>query len=177
MNKQASQHDFTREFDACQDALLRYVMSMVHDYDDARDVLQETAAALWTKFEQYDPASPFGAWARRFAFLEVQKHRERSGRKSRKLLLLSDEAIEALASEFETHQEVLEQRSRLLEYCLTLLSSRDRELLKHRYWDKTNLSELAQQLGIAERTLYQRLYRIRKQIKLCIESSAAREEF
>lgn len=45
--------------------LLRHVM--VPNINDARDVLQETAVALWQSIAHYDPARPFVAWARGIA--------------------------------------------------------------------------------------------------------------
>ena len=42
-----------------QGALLRYILPLVGNLDDAQDVLQQTALALWQKFGQYDPSLPF----------------------------------------------------------------------------------------------------------------------
>jgi len=58
----------------------RYVLTLLPDRTEADDVLQETAAALWEKFGEYDPDKPFYPWACRFAFFEVLKHRRRVGR-------------------------------------------------------------------------------------------------
>ena len=33
----------------------------------AHDIVQQTAIALWEKFDAYDPAQPFTPWACRFA--------------------------------------------------------------------------------------------------------------
>ena len=43
----------------------RYVYSLVGDASDTEDVMQETAMALWRKFEDYDPSQPFIGWALR----------------------------------------------------------------------------------------------------------------
>src|SRR5262249_45038971 len=52
-----------------QNGLLRYVLPLVGNLDDAEDVVQQTA--LWQKFDQYDPSRPFLPWAKRFAHHEV----------------------------------------------------------------------------------------------------------
>ena len=46
----------------------RYVLTLLPDHTEAEDVLQETAAALWEKFAEYDSEKPFFPWACRFAF-------------------------------------------------------------------------------------------------------------
>lgn len=48
-------------------ALLRYVMALVPNVTDARDVVQETAAALWQAADKLDPGKPFVPWACRSA--------------------------------------------------------------------------------------------------------------
>ena len=62
---------FLRLFLQVERELLRYVMALVPNVSDARDVVQETAIALWQKFDQYDPERPFVAWASRFAMNEA----------------------------------------------------------------------------------------------------------
>ncbi len=63
-----------------QDALFRYIYSLVTREADARDILQETSVALFRKWDQYDTARPFLPWAYRFAYFQVQKLREKSAR-------------------------------------------------------------------------------------------------
>src|ERR1700677_2724648 len=84
-----------------QDELFRYIFALLPHVEDARDVLQETSVALYRKFEEYDPAKPFLAWAYSFAFLEILKQRERNQRANR---FLNRELIERLAREREQHE-------------------------------------------------------------------------
>ena len=76
-----------------QEELFRYIFALLPHEEGARDVLQETSVALCRKFADYDPRKPFLAWAYRFAYLEILKHRERSQRRAR---LLSPELIDCL---------------------------------------------------------------------------------
>ena len=46
-----------------QNDLLGYILPLVGCLDDAQDVLQETATALWQKFDRYDPGRPLIARA------------------------------------------------------------------------------------------------------------------
>ena len=47
--------------------LSAYVLTLVADWNDAHDVLQEVRLRLWQQFADYDPAGDFGAWARSIA--------------------------------------------------------------------------------------------------------------
>ena len=85
-----------------QDAILRYVLPLVGDLNDAQDVLQDTATALWQKFGQYDPAQPFLPWARRFAHNEVLMfHRRR-----RRYTFLTEELIDSLVEQLNGYLTV-----------------------------------------------------------------------
>src|SRR5262245_30823234 len=122
-----------------QEDLFRYIFALLPHEEDARDVLQETSVALYRKLDDYDPTKPFLAWAFRFAYLEVLKHRERSQRGSR---LLSRELIERLAAEREPLEPVLESRLQALETCLGELPAADRELVRRRYQGKAGAEQL-----------------------------------
>ncbi len=68
---------FVRLLTDGQREILRYILALVPDVDDAHEILQDTAVDLWKKFENYDPDSRFVPWACRFAFFHVLKYRER----------------------------------------------------------------------------------------------------
>src|SRR4051812_12369758 len=95
-----------------QEALYRYIFTLLPHAEDARDVLQETSVALYRKFAEYDPSKPFLSWAYRFAYLEVLKQRERNQRGNRYLNL---ELIKRLAQEREEHEPILEARLQALD--------------------------------------------------------------
>ena len=64
--------DFIRLFLEAEKDLLRYVMVLIPNVADARDVVQEAAVALWDKIDLYDPDKPFAPWACRFALNEAK---------------------------------------------------------------------------------------------------------
>src|SRR5262245_34784997 len=110
---------FVRLFAAGQREVLRYILALVPDIDDAHEVLQETAVDLWKKFDRYDPECPFIPWACRFAHFRVLKFREQKTRRGR---FLSLEAIDRLTVERWEEDEALEGRRRALAACLRQLS-------------------------------------------------------
>jgi RNA polymerase sigma-70 factor, ECF subfamily len=153
-----------------QEELFRYIFALQPHEEDARDVLQDTCVALYRKFEEYDPAKPFLAWAYCFAYLEVLKQRERNQRGAR---LLSRDLVERLAREREPHEPVLHARLLALDQCLAELPPADRELIHQRYQEKTRSEELVRQFETSRRSLFRKLDRIRRLLFECINRRVA----
>src|SRR5437016_3030001 len=88
-----------------QNDLLRHILPLVGCLEDAQDVLQETATALWQKFDQYDSNRPFLAWAKGFAHHQILMHH----RKRRRYTFLTEELIESLVERQEEQERFTEQ--------------------------------------------------------------------
>ncbi len=65
-------HDqFLRLYVEQEESLRGFVRSLVPTLDDARDVMQETAALLWRKFDDLDSPENFRRWAFGVARMEA----------------------------------------------------------------------------------------------------------
>lgn len=148
-----------------QDALFRYIFSLVPCEADARDILQETSLALFRKFEQYDPTRPFLPWAYRFAYLQVQKHREKSARSP---LLFAEDVLELLAGERERIEPQLDERLRLLDGCLDQLGPREREWVTARYARRESAESMMRRFDLTRRTLFRNLELLRQRLHECV---------
>ena len=156
---------FVRLFVEGQREILRYILSLVPDIDDAHDILQETAVDLWRKFDRYDPAFAFAPWACGFAFRRVLKHREQQ---SRRVKSLSIESLNLIAAERSEKEGILEDRRRALERCLQQLRDDDRLLVEHRYSRQMSVAKIAEITGRNKSALYKALERIRRQLFECV---------
>jgi RNA polymerase sigma-70 factor (ECF subfamily) len=156
---------FVRLFAGGQREVLRYILALVPDLDDAHEILQDTAVDLWKKFDEYDPGLAFVPWACRFALHCVLKHREKTTRRSR---FLSIETIELLASERLEEDEVLEDRRHALAACMKRLSEAERVLVEQRYAERTTVAEMAKVNRQKVSTLYRSLERVRRRLLQCI---------
>ena len=145
--------------------LRRYVSALVPIPADVDDVLQETAIALMRKFEEYDCNRPFLNWAYRFAFFEVMRHRKQAKTRRRHF---SDEVVEAIASEYEQHEQLAEQRRQALAGCLRQLAAQDRRLVELRYAGDDTVASLAERVGEPVSRFYRSLIRIRRMLALCV---------
>lgn len=148
-----------------QPALFRYIFSLLPNEADARDVLQETSLALSRKFDEYDAARPFLAWAFRFAWLQVLKHREKQQRSP---LTFAEDVLELLAEERRQIEPQLDERLRALENCLGKLSLEDRQMMTFRYDARHTTDEIMERLRMTRRTLFRNLERVRRMLGDCV---------
>jgi RNA polymerase sigma-70 factor (ECF subfamily) len=156
---------FVRLFVEGEREILRYILRLVPDIDDAREILQDTAVDLWRKFDRYDPAFAFAPWACGFAFRCVLKHREQ---KARRVKYLSIESLDLIAAERSERDGVLEERRRALERCLQQLGDDDRLMLEHRYSQQMSVAKIAGTTGRNTSALYKALERIRRRLFECV---------
>ncbi|MBI1371072.1 MAG: hypothetical protein GC162_20780 [Planctomycetes bacterium] len=145
---------FIALFEASQAELLRYLMVLLPQADDAADALQEAAVALWERFDTYESDKPFLPWAYRFAYHHALKHRAKAGRRVR---MLSADVLEALAD------------------CVAKLSDDDQSLLQHRYARAITMQQLAADTGRNIHTIYKTLERIRRNLMDCVNTTLTRE--
>jgi RNA polymerase sigma-70 factor, ECF subfamily len=163
----AAQQRFLSLFLRSEREIFRYVAVLVPNVTDAEDIVQQTAMALWEKFDAYDPDQPFTPWACRFA---LNKARQWIERRQRWQALLERGLAEEL---MERRQELLpefEIRLKHLEGCLGKLPEEQRGLVVGYYSDRTAIGTLAQRSGRSEAATYKMLQRIRRALQLCVEA-------
>lgn len=161
-----SHERFLRLFLQSERELLRYVMALVPNLSDARDIVQDTAAALWQAIDKYDPARPFAPWACRFALNEARRHLRSAGRRRR---LLDEDTAALLESRRVEAAPQLDARREHLRDCLTRLPSEQHELVRGYYFDEETIETLAARLGRGTEAVYKSLQRIRQALHDCIE--------
>jgi RNA polymerase sigma-70 factor, ECF subfamily len=170
--KSAAQERFLSLFLRSEREIFRYVAALVPHVADAEDIVQQTAVALWEKFEAYDPAQPFTPWACRFA---LNKARQWMERRQRWQALLEAGLAEELARRREELGPELECKLKHLEQCLAKLPEEQRSLVEGYYYHRSNVEELAERSGRTVAGTYKALQRIRQTLQLCVGSVVSTE--
>ena len=148
-----------------QGRLFAYVLSMVGDADQARDVMQETNAVLWKKSADFEIGTNFSAWMMKTAFYQVMAHRKRI---SRDRLVFDDLLTADLARAAEQRNEAIEERQDMLRDCLTELGDRQRKLICARYQEGFDLAVIAESMNRTTNAIKQALFRARKSLVDCV---------
>lgn len=153
--------------------LAAYVMTFVSAAADADDVLQETKLALWRSFDQFQPGTNFGAWARQAAFNRILDFRKRKGRENRRLVF-SDDCMKQLADTFESNAEQRESEMEQLSNCVARLSPSHRQIVTLRYAEGLPVEQLANRIDRTVAATYRVLSRVRLNLRDCVRGTVAR---
>jgi RNA polymerase sigma-70 factor (ECF subfamily) len=151
-----------------QNRLFGYLVTLLGNVHDARDVLQETNLVMWRRMDTFTPGTDFGAWSRKCAYFQAMAFlRDRKRGPS----LLGEELLALIAEEEEENRAADENERRLaLRDCLGCLSDDQRALIKRRYQDATPLRKLAADCAKSESAMKMTLLRIRELLQVCIAS-------
>lgn len=164
---------FMRLFLQSERELLRYVMAIVPNVTDARDVVQDTALALWKQIDKYDPARPFIPWACRFALNEARMFLRTDARRRRRCL--AEDVVHLLEARRVEVADDLDARRQHLATCMEALPERHRCVVQGYYFDDETVETLAARLGKTVDAIYKALQRIRQALQQCIEQKLSAE--
>jgi RNA polymerase sigma-70 factor (ECF subfamily) len=147
-----------------QPDLKAFIASVVRDRAAADDLFQEVCLTLWQSFAGYEPARPFGAWARGVAAKKVLQSFE----KTRRLpLAFSPKTIQVVLEAFDRNEPARTDTDGLRE-CIGQLPPRSRELLVLRYEKSLKLGEIARSVGSSLDAVHKLLSRIRENLEECL---------
>src|SRR6185295_18791178 len=158
-DKSAAQQRFLSLFLRSEREIFRYVAALVPNVADAEDIVQQTAIALWDKFDAYDSSQPFTPWACRFALNKAKQWIER---RQRWQILLEGGLAEELAQRREELRPEMEVRLKHLERCLGKLPEEQRSIVEGYYYRRDGVEKLAETSGRTVAATYKTLQRIRE---------------
>ncbi len=155
--------------------LLRYqapvfnaVLRMVRQREEAADLTQTAFVKAYEQLRHFDPAHKFFSWLYRIAINEAINHLKRRG----KLEPLEGDWTSAGRSPEEAL--VGADLSRHVQEALMRVSSDHRAVLVLRHFEGCSYDEIAQILGVPEKTVKSRLFSARQQLKDLLEAEGIR---
>ncbi len=148
------------------------ILAMMAYGPDADDVMQETAAVMWRKFDDFTPGTNFAAWSLRVARFQVMAHRKRVAISR---VRFSDQTMDAIADQVATVAEQPSARRDALRQCLSKLRERDRQLVELRYEPGATTQGVADQVGRSIHAVYKALNKIHTQLLECVRKTLSAE--
>ena len=91
-----SRRQFIRLMTKYERMVYGYILSLVPNWADADEILQETNIRLWEEFEKFQLGTNFAAWAIRVAHFQVLTWRKKA---SRSRLVFDQRVVDSLAAE------------------------------------------------------------------------------
>lgn len=164
--------EFIRMLAACEHRLDSYVLTLVPNWADAEDIVQQTKIKLWEQFSQYDPAKDFGSWACTIAYYETLAFRTRANRSR---IIFSEAAIQRVSKEAIAFAANSSLRVRLLQKCLKKLTHWQRELLFRCCVSSESVKDVACELNRKVDATRKAILRIRHELNRCVSDASDRE--
>lgn len=164
---------FFQLFMAHQRIFYAYILSAVHNYSDADDIVQETATVMWRRFAEFTPGSNFRAWGVTIARNQILRFFN-SHKRSR--LQFDDELLKQL--EMSTLQESahLDHLGEALRKCFQRLSEANRKILDLRYKDHMAIKSIANMMGKPVYGMYKAFSRLQDSLQRCMETTLREEQ-
>ncbi|MEN6308397.1 MAG: sigma-70 family RNA polymerase sigma factor [Anaerohalosphaeraceae bacterium] len=152
-----------------------FIFCMVPNETDSEDIMQETTALMWEKFDQYKPETNFVAWALTVAKFKILSYQRDKKRNRIQLDEHVSEMIEA-TSKARLTNDTTADKIIALKKCIQKLSRKERNLILLKYSNGLSNDKLADREGISMPTIYRYLSRIYLNLLHCINQSLSPKE-
>lgn len=148
-----------------QPAVRGYILSMIPDFSQADDVMQETFLVVTRKAASFEIGTSFPAWVKTIArFKALEALRAGRGR----FESLSEEVLEALGAERTEFRGETDERLALLSKCIDELAPQARRSIDFRYRNDHLPPEIADRMGCTVQSVNVTLSRARAFLRDCV---------
>lgn len=150
--------------------LMRYIISpILQNPQDREDCLSEVSMRVWEKIGQFDgEKGSFHAWLTAITRNTALNHARKASGSS------AEELSESTPSPELSPEETLlkKERQEALKTALSRLSYKDRLLFYRKYYYRQSTAQIAAELGMTERAVEGKLYRVKKQLRKSLGGEA-----
>lgn len=171
-NPQIQTDQFVRLLTQNERRVYAFILSLVPNWADADEILQETNVRLWQDFHKYEPGTDFAAWACTVAKFQIMTYRKK---RAREQVQFSNEFIEKVAAKAAVTMAATDERRDALNRCIEKLSDKNQSLLRGCYSPGGSIKSVASQFGRSADAVYKALSRVRQFLHQCIDQSLEKE--
>lgn len=156
-----------------QKRIFSYIATLIANYADAEDIMQEVVELLWKKYAEYTPNTDFVAWAVAIARYKVYEYYKDVKRNQRKL---SNETVRILEKESNTTADEYNSHLEAVKKCIQKLDIKDYKLIQLRYELNENVKHIASRFGRSVQSVYKSLTRVHNILMRCVNRQIHQEE-
>lgn len=150
--------------------LMRYIIApILQNPQDREDCLSEVLMRVWEKIGQFDgEKGSFRAWLTAITRNTALNYARKASGSS------AEELSESTPSPELSPEETLlkKERQEALKTALSRLSYKDRLLFYRKYYYRQSTAQIAAELGMTERAVEGKLYRVKKQLRKSLGGEA-----
>ena len=167
-------YDFVRKLVQSQNRIYAFILTLVPNWAEAEDILQDTVEILWSKYSNSKELDNFTSLGIGIAKNLVYTYYRN---KKKQECLLEQEALDNIASYAEKLTSESEDRVQILRKCLRKLPEKDMELIRLRYEEGMKIKNVAEISNRSVAAMYKALGRIHDAIMKCVKSGLVWENY
>lgn len=150
---------------ANQRSISSYISILVPCFEDANDILQETIAVMWKKFDQYAAGTDFAAWGVKIAYFLILHYRRD---KTKKIVFFNEDLFSQINAVAEQKYGQSDEKLKALRSCIGKLDMPERHILELKYEMNNSVRSIAQRLGKSIQSTYRLFSKVHLLLHNCI---------
>ncbi len=164
---------FVTQLTACQHRIYAFILTLVPNWSDADDLMQETTEVMWRKFRDEDEIHDFCAWGKAIARNKIMNFH---AKRKRERILFDDSLLKDIMEREGKTSLQEELRVQTLQKCLHKLRPNDRHLIHVLYTHEITIKKLAEEVKRPVQGLYKAMARIHHTLVQCVRRSLSTAE-
>ncbi len=161
---------FFRLYNRVSARIFSLILIIVHDHNDAEDIQQDVASAMWEKFDQFEKGTNFEAWAITIARNKALEFL-RKNKKSR--MVFGDKYYDLISEYAAKETEDVTDNIQNVKRCIKKLPEKDVKLLNMRFRKNISLKQISSVTGRSSSSLCQSFSRILDLLRVCMKQERA----
>ena len=161
---------FVSQLTACQHRIYAFILTLVPNWSDADDLMQETVEVMWRKSQDISRINDFCLWGKTIARNKVMNFYTK---KKRERVLFDDTLLDDVVAREEKASLQAELRVQALQKCLRKLRASDHHLIQTLYEHDITIRQLAEEVKRPVQGLYKAMARIHHSLLQCVRRSLA----
>jgi len=149
-----------------QTTVSAYVHSVILNYHDSEDVIQNIAVVFANKFDQLDSSRDLLPWVLKVARYEVANY-FRAKNKERKFF--DEKAMQRIEQAYQSFHSDADDVKAALHECIKKLHDRPRSVLELRYFKDMGIGDISRQQGVSQNAVRIMLCRVRIALANCVK--------
>lgn len=153
-----------------QGRIYAYVLSLVGNYSDSDDIMQDTISVMWRQFKDFELGSDFAAWGIKIAYFKILQYRRQQ--KKHGIIQYNDEVFEELPSLAVKNSENLNNQTETLKKCLKQLRNFKKQyfiVITLKYFEDSDAKDIAERIGVSISNVYKRMSRAYGYLLVCMK--------
>jgi RNA polymerase sigma-70 factor, ECF subfamily len=148
--------------------IYRFVLRLTNDSSLAEDIVSEVFIDVWRAAEGFKAKSRVSTW-----MLAIARHKALSALRRRSDEQVDEDAVTAIADPADDAETTVDKqdRSAVVQHCLSQLSALHREVLDLVYYHEKSVDEVAEIVGAPANTVKTRMFYARKRMQTMLEAA------